>query len=70
MRWSRAHIPTLREAPQVAEVVSHKLMLRAGMMRQVASGIYTYLPIGLKVIHKVENLIVYCIEIMQSIGRW
>lgn len=57
MRWSRAHIPTLREAPQDAEVISHKLMMRAGMMRKVASGIYSFLPLGWKVIFKLENII-------------
>ena len=49
--------PTLKEAPQGVEVASHKLMLRAGMMRQVAAGIYNLLPVGLKVVRKVENIV-------------
>jgi prolyl-tRNA synthetase len=50
-------IPTLREEPADAEVISHKLMLRAGMIRKVAAGIYTLLPLGVRVIHKVERII-------------
>ena len=50
-------LPTLREAPAEAEVSSHKLMLRAGMIRKLASGIYSYLPLGLRVIRKVERII-------------
>jgi len=50
-------LPTLREAPAEAEVPSHKLMLRAGMIRKLASGIYSYLPLGLRVIRKVERII-------------
>lgn len=57
MRWSKAHIPTLRDAPQDAEVISHKLMMRAGMMRKLAAGIYSFLPLGWKVIFKLENII-------------
>jgi len=57
MRWSRAYIPTLRETPADAEVVSHQLMLRAGMIRRLASGIYSYLPLGWKVIRRVEQII-------------
>jgi prolyl-tRNA synthetase len=48
MKYSELFCPTLREAPQGAEVASHKLMLRAGMIRQVAAGIYDMLPLGLK----------------------
>ena len=47
MRWSRYYIPTLKEAPADAEVVSHKLLVRAGMIRKLTSGIYTWLPLGL-----------------------
>src|SRR5688500_8283669 len=57
MKWSSAHIPTLREAPQDAEVISHKLMMRAGMIRKVASGIYSFLPLGWKVIFKLQGII-------------
>ncbi|MFI5225004.1 MAG: proline--tRNA ligase, partial [Nitrospirales bacterium] len=54
---SQVLIPTLREDPGEAETVSHKLMLRAGLIRKVAAGIYTYLPLGLRVIRKVEQII-------------
>ncbi|MDA0738669.1 MAG: proline--tRNA ligase [Nitrospirae bacterium] len=57
MRTSQVLIPTLREDPVEAEIVSHRLMLRAGMIRKVAAGIYTYLPLGLRVIRKIENII-------------
>jgi len=57
MKTSQLLIPTLREVPGEAETVSHKLMLRAGMIRKVAAGIYTYLPLGLRVIRKVEQII-------------
>ena len=57
MRQSRYFIQTLREIPSEAEVVSHQLMLRASMIKKVAAGIYDYLPLGLKVIRKVENII-------------
>ena len=57
MRFSLLLIPTLREDPAEAETVSHRLMLRAGLIRKVAAGIYTYLPLGLRVIRKVEAII-------------
>ncbi|HSN05343.1 MAG TPA: proline--tRNA ligase [Nitrospira sp.] len=57
MKTSQLLIPTLREDPGEAETVSHKLMLRAGMIRKVAAGIYTYLPLGLRVLRKVEQII-------------
>ena len=57
MFWSKVFLPTLKEAPQDAEVISHQLMLRSGMIRRVTSGIYTWLPIGLKVLRKVENIV-------------
>ncbi|MCL5884589.1 MAG: proline--tRNA ligase [Deltaproteobacteria bacterium] len=57
MRYSRYLMPTLKETPSDAEVVSHKLMLRAGLIRKVASGIYNYLPAGLRVMRKVERII-------------
>jgi prolyl-tRNA synthetase len=57
MRQSQVLIPTLREDPGEAEIVSHRLMLRAGLIRKVAAGVYTYLPLGLRVIRKVERII-------------
>ncbi|HEX7830285.1 MAG TPA: proline--tRNA ligase [Thermoanaerobaculia bacterium] len=86
MRWSRYFINTLREVPADAEVISHKLMMRAGMIRKVAAGIYTYLPLGLRSIHKLENIVreemeragstelampaVQPAELWQESGRW
>jgi len=55
--FSKLLLPTLKDAPQEAEVISHKLMLRAGMIRRVASGIYTWLPLGLKVLRKIETIV-------------
>ena len=57
MRYSQYFLPTLKETPGDAEVVSHQLMSRAGMIRKVAAGIYDYLPLGLRVIRKVENIV-------------
>ena len=57
MRASNYHINTLKEAPSEAEVASHQLMTRAGMIRKVAGGIYTYMPMGLKVLRKIENIV-------------
>jgi prolyl-tRNA synthetase len=57
MLFSKLLLPTLKDVPQEAEVISHKLMLRAGMVRKVASGIYTWLPMGLKVLRKIENIV-------------
>ena len=57
MRTTQLFIPTLRQNPGEAEVVSHRLMLRAGMIRKVAAGIYTYLPLGLRVLKKIERII-------------
>ncbi len=54
MRLSEMFLPTLREIPTEAETVSHKLMLRAGLVRRIASGIYSYLPLGYRVIRKIE----------------
>ncbi|MEK7689156.1 MAG: proline--tRNA ligase [Deltaproteobacteria bacterium] len=86
MRFSKMFLPTLKEAPSDAEVVSHKLMTRAGMIRKVAAGIYNYLPLGLRVIRKVENIVreemnkagaqevempmVIPSELWQESGRW
>jgi len=57
MFWSKVFLPTLKDTPQDAEVISHQLMLRSGMIRRVTSGIYTWLPIGLKVLRKIENIV-------------
>src|SRR5690625_2210609 len=86
MYASKTHINTLKEAPAEAEIVSHQLMIRAGMIRQVAGGIYTYMPLGLKVIRKIEAIIreemdaagaiellmpiVQPAELWQETGRW
>ncbi|MEA1903779.1 MAG: proline--tRNA ligase [Actinomycetota bacterium] len=65
MRWSEAHIPTLRDAPADAEAVSHKLLVRAGFIRQLAAGSYTMLPLGQKVRLKIMAIIR---EEMDAIG--
>ncbi len=86
MRASHYHLNTLKEAPTDAEVVSHQLMTRAGMIRKVAGGIYTYMPMGLKVIRKIEAIVriemnragalellmpvVQPAELWQESGRW
>ena len=86
MRTSQVLIPTLREDPGEAEIISHRLMLRAGFIRKVAAGIYTYLPLGLRVIRKIENIvreemnkagaqevlmpILSPAELWQETGRW
>jgi len=57
MRYSQYMLPTLKEDPAEAEVISHKLMYRAGMIRKLAAGIYSYLPLGLRVIQKVERIV-------------
>src|SRR5260221_7660243 len=57
MRWTRAFIPTLREAPSAAESPSHKLMVRAGLIRQLHSGSYSYLPLGLRALRKAEEIV-------------
>lgn len=57
MRLSRFHLSTAREAPADAEIVSHRLMLRAGMIRKLAAGIYTWSPLGLRVLRKVEGIV-------------
>ena len=57
MFWSKVFLPTLKDSPQDAEIISHKLMLRSGMIRRVTSGIYTWLPLGLRVLRKVENIV-------------
>ena len=57
MKASQFFISTLKEAPADAEVVSHQLMTRAGMIKKLGAGIYTYMPMGLRVIHKVEAIV-------------
>ena len=57
MQTSQYLMATLREAPADAEIVSHRLMLRAGMIRQLAAGVYTWLPLGLRVLRKVEAIV-------------
>src|SRR3972149_6789779 len=57
MLFSRMFTPTMKEDPKEAEVVSHKLMLRAAFIRRLSSGIYTWLPLGLKSLRKVERII-------------
>ena len=86
MRASNYHINTLKEAPAEAEITSHRLMTRAGMIRKLAGGIYTYMPLGLRVIRKIENIVrdemnaagaiellmpvVQPAELWQESGRW
>ncbi len=86
MRWSRYPINTVKETPSEAEVVSHQLMLRAGLIRRLAAGIYTWTPFGLRTLRKVENIIreemdragalevlmpaVQPAELWQESGRW
>jgi len=57
MRTSKYFIPTLKEVPAEAELVSHRLMLRAGIIRRVAAGIYTWLPVGMRIVRKVEAIV-------------
>jgi len=86
MRWSRYPINTVKETPSEAEVISHQLMLRAGLIRRLAAGIYTWTPLGLRSLRKVENIIreemdragalevlmpaVQPAELWQESGRW
>ncbi len=57
MRWSQQLIPTLREVPQEAEIPSHQLLLRAGLIRKLGAGLYTFLPLGLRALRKVERIV-------------
>lgn len=86
MRFSNLYVKTLKETPKDAEVISHKLMLRAGMIKKLASGVYTYLPLGYKALRKVEKIVreemeragsqeifmpvLQPAEIWQESGRW
>ncbi|HRR33952.1 MAG TPA: proline--tRNA ligase [Kiritimatiellia bacterium] len=57
MRWSRLLLATLRDDPQEAEIVSHKLMVRAGLVRKLSGGLYTFMPLGLRALHKVSRIV-------------
>lgn len=57
MRWTQAFIPTLKETPAEAEIISHKLLLRAGLIRKLTGGLYTFLPLGLRALRKVEQIV-------------
>ena len=57
MRWSQYPVNTTKETPADAEVVSHQLMLRAGLIRKLAAGLYTWMPLGLKAARKVETIV-------------
>jgi prolyl-tRNA synthetase len=86
MRWSKSLIPTLKEDPADAEAISHKLMVRAGLVRQLAAGIYVYLPLGQRMMDKVSSIIreeinaiggqeitmpvLHPAELWQQSGRW
>src|SRR2546427_9949272 len=57
MRWSQTFVPTLKETPADAEIASHKLLLRAGLIRKLTGGLYTFLPLGLRALRKVEQIV-------------
>jgi len=57
MRWTQAFLPTLRETPAEAEIASHKLLLRAGLVRKLTGGLYTFLPLGVRVLRKIETIV-------------
>src|SRR5437667_5158536 len=57
MRWTQTFIPTLKETPAEAEITSHKLLLRAGLIRKLTGGLYTFLPLGLRVLRKIERIV-------------
>ena len=58
MRFRSCYIPTLKETPADAEVISHKLLVRAGLIRKITSGVYTYMPLALRALRKIETLCV------------
>ncbi|MMZ52705.1 Proline--tRNA ligase [compost metagenome] len=86
MKQSKLFLPTLREVPAEAEIISHQLMVRAGLMRQLVSGVYTYLPLGYRVLRKVQQIVreemdradaqeismpaIQPAELWQETGRW
>ena len=57
MKYSNFFLPTLKDVPSDAEIISHKLMIRAGMIKQSSSGIYSWLPLGLLVLKKIEHIV-------------
>src|SRR5512135_2610903 len=57
MKWTQTFIPTLKETPAEAEIVSHKLFLRAGLVRKLTGGLYTFLPLGLRALQKIERIV-------------
>ncbi|HJN81638.1 MAG TPA: proline--tRNA ligase, partial [Verrucomicrobiota bacterium] len=57
MRWSQTFIPTMKETPAEAEIISHKLLLRAGLVRKLTGGLYTFLPLGLRALRKIEAIV-------------
>src|ERR1041385_2783512 len=57
MRWTQTLIPTLKETPAEAEILSHQLLVRAGLVRKLTGGLYTFLPLGLRIVRKVENIV-------------
>ena len=57
MKYSKYFLPTLKDSPAEAEIISHKLMLRTGMIKQSSAGIYSWLPLGFKVLKNIENII-------------
>src|SRR5438045_7762518 len=57
MRWTQTLIPTLKETPAEAQILSHKLLLRAGLVRKLTGGLYTFLPLGLRALRKVEQIV-------------
>ncbi|MES9882146.1 MAG: proline--tRNA ligase, partial [Sedimenticola sp.] len=86
MRTSRFPLQTTKETPADAEIASHQLMLRAGLIKKLAAGLYTWLPLGLRVLHKIEDIVrkemeaigalevlmpsVQPAELWQESGRW
>ena len=69
MRMSRMFVPTLKEVPADAEITSHQLMLRAGMIKKMSSGLYNQLPLGLRVFRKISDIILQVL-ILYSIFHW
>src|SRR5881396_140163 len=57
MRWTQTLVPTLKETPAEAEIISHKLLLRAGLIRKLTGGLYTFMPLGLRALRKVEQIV-------------
>src|SRR5581483_10269875 len=72
MRLSQYPINTVKETPAEAEIISHQLMLRAGLIRRLAAGLYSWLPLGLRTLRKVERVmpVIQPAELWQESGRW